>query len=76
MLDLKKDYTAIFDDYVDNVPNRKILLDRMLASPSLNPFVTTCNVEYDKFDALVEDPNRRDGRPTDHRPVTLKLSLH
>jgi endonuclease/exonuclease/phosphatase family metal-dependent hydrolase len=76
LLDLKKDYTAIFDDYVDNVPNRKILLDRMLASPSLNPFVTTCNVEYDKFDALVEDPNRRDGRPTDHRPVTLKLSLH
>jgi hypothetical protein len=71
----KEDYTAIFDDYVDNVSDRKILLDRALVSPSILPAVLSCKVEYEKYDALVDKPGRRDGRPTDHRPVTLKLSL-
>ena len=35
--------------------------------------LTSCNVEYDKYDGLVEDVTRRDGRPTDHRAVTLNL---
>lgn len=76
LLDLNNDFSAVFDDYVDNVPNRKILLDRILVSPSLQPSVTSCKVEYDKYEALVDNPDRRDGRPTDHRPVTLNLSLH
>ena len=37
LLDLNNDFSAVFDDYVDNVPNRKILLDRILVSPSLQP---------------------------------------
>ena len=69
------DFTAIFDDYVDNVSNRKILLDRALVSPTIRPSVQSCVVEYDKYDSLVEDPDRRDGRPTDHRPVTVTLTL-
>jgi hypothetical protein len=75
LLDLSNDYTAIFDDFVENEPNKHILLDRILISPSLNPYVNSCKVEYEKYDALVDDPDRRDGRPTDHRPVTLSLSL-
>jgi endonuclease/exonuclease/phosphatase family metal-dependent hydrolase len=76
LLDLSNDYTAIFDDFVDNVPNRHVLLDRILISPSLNPYVSNCKVEYEKYDALVDEPDRRDGRPTDHRPVTLSLGLN
>jgi endonuclease/exonuclease/phosphatase family metal-dependent hydrolase len=75
-LDLKNDYTAVFDDFVDNEHDKHILLDRILTSPSLGSSITNCKVEYEKYDALVEDANRRDGRPTDHRPVTLKLNLH
>ena len=37
--------------------------------------LTSCNVEYDKYDGLVEDVTRRDGRPTDHRSVTMNLIL-
>jgi hypothetical protein len=74
-LDLQNDYTAIFDDYVDNISNKKILLDRILVSPSLRSKVTSSNVEYQKYDTLVNNPQRKDGRPTDHRPVTLELEL-
>lgn len=49
---------------------------RILISPSLNPYMNSCKVEYEKYDALVDDPDRRDGRPIDHRPVTLSLGLN
>lgn len=64
---------AIFDDYVDNISNKKILLDRILVSPLHRPKVTSFNIEYRKYDTLVDNPRRRDGRPTYHRPITLEL---
>jgi endonuclease/exonuclease/phosphatase family metal-dependent hydrolase len=75
LLDLNDDYSAIFNDFVEEIPNRQVLLDRILVSPSLYPSVKSCNVEYQKYDAVVDNPDRRDGRPTDHRPVTLDLDL-
>ena len=38
-LDPDNDYSVIFDDFVSNMPNRKILLDRILISPSLSNLV-------------------------------------
>jgi len=74
-LDLNDDFSAIFNDFVEGIPEKKVLLDRILVSPSLYPSVVGCNVEYQKYDSLVENEHRRDGRPTDHRPITLNIDL-
>jgi endonuclease/exonuclease/phosphatase family protein len=76
LLDLNDDFSVIFNDFVEEIPNKKVLLDRMLVSPSLYPFVKSCSVEYQNYDTLVDNPHRRDGRPTDHRPVSLNLDLN
>ena len=60
------------DETIDTHPNTLII---GLVSPTISPSVQSCVVEYDKYESLVEDPDRRDGRPTDHRPVTVTLTL-
>jgi hypothetical protein len=44
-------------------------------SPSLRPSVTSRSREYQKYNIVVDNAQRRDGGPTDHRPVMLNLDL-
>jgi endonuclease/exonuclease/phosphatase family metal-dependent hydrolase len=74
-LDPDKDYTVIFDDFVENEPNKKILLDRILISPSFISSPDAARVEHNAYDSQVTDPESREGRPSDHRPVSIDLDL-
>ena len=69
------DYRVIFDDFVSNMPNRKILLDRILISPSLSNLVKESLVNHGIFNSVTTDINKRDGRPSDHRPISLSIDF-
>lgn len=75
LLDLQDNFTVVLDDFVEGVLNKKVLLDRILMSPSLRPSVTSRSLEYQKYNILVDNAQRRDGGPTDHSPVALNLDL-
>ncbi len=69
-----KRFTAIFDDYVDNIPNRRLLLDHFLVSPALAPRVTSAAIAHDEYDAGTDD--QAEGRQkfvSDHRPILIEL---
>jgi hypothetical protein len=74
-LDSENDYTVIFDDFVENEPNKKTLLDRILISPSCTNYLYDSRVEHIAYDSQVTDPESREGRPSDHRPVSIDLNL-
>ena len=74
-------WTAVFDDFIEEVENRKILLDHILLSASLywNAGVraSTGLIEHDVFNAQVREdlPGDREKLPSDHRPQSVTLQL-
>ena len=73
-------YTAVFDDFVENVANKKLLLDHVLLSPgllassSLRRVAGSGAIHHAEYDAHVSGSGaRRDKRPSDHRPVSVQL---
>ncbi len=72
---LESDFTAIFDDFVENVEDKKLLLDRILISPKLLESLIGSKVEYEAYNENTEDANKREGRPSDHRPVSVTIDL-
>ncbi len=69
-------YTAIFDDFVDQVPNRRILLDHILVAPAIRPRVSLARVAHEEFDQACGSDWRtqRQNRPSDHRPVVVEFA--
>jgi endonuclease/exonuclease/phosphatase family metal-dependent hydrolase len=75
-------YSAVFDDFVTEEPNKRLLLDHILLSPALtmaNGVLTKVSgsgqIAHDAWAAQVDgDGHRRDQRPTDHRPATVVLT--
>ena len=74
-------WTAVFDDFIEEVENRKILLDHILLSASLywNAGVRASAglIEHDIFNAQVREdlPGEREKLPSDHRPQSVTLQL-
>jgi len=74
-------FTAVFDDFVTNEPNKHLLLDHILLSPALVTGTTTLakvpgsgRVQHQAWaDQLDGDGAHRDQRATDHRPTTVQL---
>ncbi|WP_370399161.1 endonuclease/exonuclease/phosphatase family protein [Sulfitobacter sp. JB4-11] len=67
-------FTARFDDYVDDVQDRPLLLDHFAVSPGLTPFVANAQIAHAAYDNEVEGDGRdRIQRPSDHRPIVLDL---
>lgn len=68
-------WTAEFDDFVDNIPGRRILLDHVMVSPGTT--FENARVAHDEFMAG-EDPTRpagdRDRHVSDHRPVVVTIT--
>ena len=67
-------FTAIFDDFVDNIKNRKVLLDHILVSPALNNKIVDSGIAHKEYEKQTNP--RLQGRekyPSDHRPVYLVL---
>jgi endonuclease/exonuclease/phosphatase family metal-dependent hydrolase len=75
-------FSAVFDDFVTEEPNKRLLLDHILLSPAL----TAANgalakvpgsgrIAHDAWATQVTgDGSHRDQRPTDHRPATVTLT--
>jgi predicted extracellular nuclease len=75
-------YSAVFDDYVTNEPNKQLLLDHILLAPAfttpdapLRKAPGSGTIAHEEWAAQVEgDGTPRDKRPTDHRPATVRIS--
>jgi len=64
-----------FDDYIDDIKDRKLLLDHVFVSDALDGKVKNANVSHDVF-AKFCDHNwkaNRGQRPSDHKPVYIDL---
>lgn len=68
-------FTARFDDFVDEVDDRPLLLDHFAVSPALSSWVETAAIAHNEHEAQIDGDGRsRTERPSDHRPITLDLS--
>lgn len=68
-------FTSRFDDYVDDVDDRPLLLDHILVSPALSHFVDDAGIEHVIFEEQIDGAgNTRLKRPSDHRPVWVSFS--
>lgn len=74
-------YTAVFDDFVENVPRRPLLLDHVLFSPGLTgandlrKVQGSGTIHHAEYEAQVFNGGaRREDRPSDHRPVSVVLT--
>ena len=72
-------YTAIFDDFVEGVDGKRVLLDHILLSPGLNAgglrkVHGSGAVHHEEYSAQVSNGGaHREDRPSDHRPVSVRL---
>jgi len=73
-------YTAVFDDFVENVNNRQLLLDHVLLSPGLlghtglRKVGNSGTIHHAEYTAQVTaGGKKRENRPSDHRPVSVRL---
>lgn len=73
-------FTAVFDDFVENVKNKKLLLDHILLSPALTGSTglrkvsNSGTIHHAEYNAQVQGTGKkREDRPSDHRPVSVEL---
>ncbi len=67
-------YTAIFDDFIDDISGRHLLLDHILASPALSSRIQDSGIAHQEYNAGTD--NNASGRQkyvSDHRPVYADL---
>lgn len=72
-----RNWTARFDEYIDGIRGRPLLLDHMLLAPAMyrGPF-RNARIEHEAFEAQID--RRASGRlrdPSDHRPQSVTLEL-
>jgi endonuclease/exonuclease/phosphatase family metal-dependent hydrolase len=66
-------YTAIFDDFIDEIPNRPLVLDHIILSPV---FAANINgdIAHAAYNAAVDsNAAGRQQHPSDHRPVLVDI---
>ncbi|MEM7173273.1 MAG: endonuclease [Pseudomonadota bacterium] len=67
-------FTARFDDFVDNVDDRPLLLDHFAISPGLRSWVANAEISHAAFESQLTGSGRtREERPSDHRPIVVEL---
>ncbi|MDH3341443.1 MAG: hypothetical protein OEL84_09210 [Nitrosopumilus sp.] len=67
-------YTAVFNDFVDNINNRPLLLDHILVSPALKDSISKSGILHDEFESEIDTNSQgRQRDPSDHRPVFLEI---
>jgi len=67
-------YTAIFDDFIDDIPGRHVLLNHILISPALSSRIEDSGIAHQEYNAGTD--NNASGRQkyvSDHRPVYIDL---
>lgn len=74
-------YTAVFDDFVEGINNKQMLLDHLMLSPNLftatsglRRIASSGTIHHAEYDAQVSaGGKKRENRPSDHRPVSVQL---
>lgn len=67
-------FTAIFDDFVDDISDRPILLDHILVSPALSSSIQNSGIAHQEYQAGTDaNASGRQRHVSDHRPVYLDL---
>jgi endonuclease/exonuclease/phosphatase family metal-dependent hydrolase len=73
-------YTAVFDDFVENVSQKKLLLDHVMLSPGLlsstglRKVAHSGAIHHAEYMAQVTaGGTKRENRPSDHRPVSVRV---
>lgn len=69
-------FTSRFDDFVDNIQDRPLLLDHFVVSPAVASHVSNAGIGHTEFEDELENTGNdaRVDRPSDHRPIFLELS--
>lgn len=68
-------FTARFDDFVDEVTDRPLLLDHFALSPGLRDRVQGAGIAHDAYEAQIDGTGAaRTERPSDHRPIWVELA--
>lgn len=68
-------FTARFDDFVDEIDDRPLLLDHFAISPALTAWVENAEIGHQAYEAqLTGSGDAREDRPSDHRPIIVELS--
>ncbi|MBF9031243.1 endonuclease [Rhodobacterales bacterium HKCCE3408] len=68
-------FTARFDDYVDEIDDRPLLLDHFALSPALRSWVDAAGIAHQEYEAELQGSGgRRIDRPSDHRPIWVRLA--
>lgn len=70
-------FTARFDDFIDNINDRPILLDHVLVSPILQGRYAGARVAHAEYNAQEDTTRPAEGRdrfPSDHRPVVVDIT--
>jgi hypothetical protein len=67
--------SAFFDDFVEGVQNKPLLLDHIGLSPELSRWLDSARIANTEFDAEVQlgAQHERERLPSDHRPVFAVL---
>ncbi len=63
-------YTAVFNDFIDNIQGRHLLLDHILSSPALSSRIQASGIAHQEYNAGTD--NNASGRQkyvSDHRPA-------
>ncbi len=71
-----RNWTARFDDFVDEIRDRPLLLDHILLAPSLYwGALRNARIEHDAFERALAPGSGRESRPSDHRPQSATLEF-
>ena len=69
-----KRFTAIFNDFVDDIPERPLLLDHILVSPALSSKIQDSGIAHQEYEARTDgNASGRQRHVSDHRPVHIDL---
>jgi len=77
----KDNYTAVFDDFVDGIKDRKVLLDHIFLSASLywkgSAVAVKGRIEHKIWNNHSKPgaPGHREKHPSDHRPQTAEVTI-
>jgi len=73
-------FSAVFDDFVENVTKKKLLLDHILLSPAfagatgLRKVASSGKIHHAEYEAQLHNGGKkREDRPTDHRPASVEI---
>lgn len=73
----ERNFTARFDDFIDEINDRPLLLDHILLAPSVywGPF-RNARIEHEAFEAQIDRAaGGRMHAPSDHRPQSVTLEF-